>query len=68
MAPSSASNAITHTNLNNGQTFYISPIIYVLVQNLAKLSIVCFYLRIFIETRFRLLTKTALAALLCHAL
>ena len=39
---------------NSAQLYYVSQIIYVVVQNAAKLSILLLYLRIFPGARFRL--------------
>jgi hypothetical protein len=44
----------------------VSQILYVLVQNVAKISIILLFLRIFPDERFRLYTKIALAWMICH--
>jgi len=51
---------------NSAQLYYVSQILYVVVQNAAKLSILLLYLRIFPGARFRLWTKIMIAWVVCH--
>ncbi|KAH7411240.1 hypothetical protein BKA64DRAFT_377076 [Cadophora sp. MPI-SDFR-AT-0126] len=48
--------------------YFIATIIYVLVQNLAKLSILLLYLRIFPGAKFRVVTKCAIIWQLIHTI
>ncbi|KAK2051852.1 integral membrane protein [Colletotrichum caudatum] len=57
---------------NNGKTilkiFYVQQMLYIFVQAFAKASIACFYLRIFINTRFQLAIKCFLVFLVIQGL
>ncbi|KAH6714727.1 hypothetical protein BKA61DRAFT_517961 [Leptodontidium sp. MPI-SDFR-AT-0119] len=46
--------------------YYVSQLLYVVVQNLAKISILFLYLRIFVNPRFRLYTKIVMGWAFCH--
>ncbi|OBT90742.1 hypothetical protein VE02_00676 [Pseudogymnoascus sp. 03VT05] len=48
--------------------YYISQILYVIVQALAKFSILLVFLRVFPTRKFRLVVKIALAWMICHTL
>ncbi|KFY99223.1 hypothetical protein V498_00906 [Pseudogymnoascus sp. VKM F-4517 (FW-2822)] len=48
------------------ELYYIAQIFYGLAQNLAKISILLLFLRIFPGERFRLVTKTALVWMICQ--
>ncbi|KFY63171.1 hypothetical protein V497_02092 [Pseudogymnoascus sp. VKM F-4516 (FW-969)] len=48
--------------------YYISQILYVIVQSLAKFSILLLYLRIFPSMQFRLVVKIAMGWMICHTL
>jgi hypothetical protein len=48
--------------------YYVSQILYVLVQNLAKFSILLLYLRIFANKRFRLIANVCVGFMICHIL
>jgi hypothetical protein len=50
------------------EVYYIAQILYVLVQTLAKISILLLFLRIFPGERFRLVTKIALVWMICHTI
>ena len=50
------------------ELYYIAQILYVLVQTLAKISILLLFLRIFPGERFRLVTKIALVWMICHTI
>jgi hypothetical protein len=50
------------------QLYYITQIFYVVVQSLAKFSILLLYLRIFLNKRFRLVTKIAIGWMTCHTI
>ncbi|KAH7311910.1 hypothetical protein BKA65DRAFT_157462 [Rhexocercosporidium sp. MPI-PUGE-AT-0058] len=46
--------------------FYAVQLFYVILQTLAKMSILLLYLRIFPSQRFRLILRIAMAFMLCH--
>lgn len=48
------------------ELYYIGQILYVLAQNLTKISILLLFLRIFLDEHFRLVTKIAIAWMVCH--
>ncbi|KFY91660.1 hypothetical protein V498_05371 [Pseudogymnoascus sp. VKM F-4517 (FW-2822)] len=48
--------------------YYISQILYVIVQSVAKFSILLLYFRIFPSKRFRLVVKIAIGWMICHTL
>ncbi|OBT82508.1 hypothetical protein VE02_09759 [Pseudogymnoascus sp. 03VT05] len=48
--------------------YYISQILYVVVQSVAKFSILLLYLRIFPSERFRLVIKISIGWMICHTL
>ncbi|KFY05161.1 hypothetical protein O988_00212 [Pseudogymnoascus sp. VKM F-3808] len=48
--------------------YYISQILYIIVQSVAKLSILLLYLRIFPNKRFRLVVKIAIGWMICQIL
>ncbi|RFU24776.1 hypothetical protein B7463_g11559, partial [Scytalidium lignicola] len=48
--------------------YYISQILYAVVQALAKLSILFLYLRIFMNKNFRLFTQFAIGWMACHTI
>ena len=50
------------------QLYFIATIIYVLVQNFAKLSILLLYLRIFPTPNFRVIVKVAITWQILHAI
>jgi len=56
------------TQAHHQQLYYISQILYVVVQALAKFSILLLYLRIFLDKRFRLVTKIAIGWMVCHTI
>jgi hypothetical protein len=45
----------------------VSQILYVVVQNSTKISILLLFLRIFPDKRFRLITKICIGWIICHA-
>lgn len=49
------------------ELYYVSQILYVIVKNLAKASILLLFLRIFPDQRFRLFTKICLIWIACNA-
>jgi hypothetical protein len=50
------------------QLYYISQILYVLLQAIAKISILFLYLRIFLNKRFRLVTKITMAGIVIQTI
>jgi hypothetical protein len=52
---------------NDKKLYYVTQILYVLIKNCAKSSILLLYLRIFPNPRFRLLTKISLVWIFCNA-
>jgi hypothetical protein len=48
------------------QLYYVSQILYVVVQGLAKFSILFLYLRIFLHKGFRLVLKLAIGWMMCQ--
>lgn len=52
--------------LTRSQLYYISQILYAVLQALAKLSILFLYMRIFMTKKFRMFTKFAIAWMGCH--
>ena len=55
-------------HLNHKQLYYVSQILYVLVLNLVKISILLIFLRIFTGHRFRLFTKICILWMACQAI
>jgi hypothetical protein len=51
---------------NNKQLFYVAQIFYVLIQNLAKFSVLLLYLRIFPDLKFRRMVQVCMVWQLCH--
>jgi hypothetical protein len=53
---------------NDEKLYYVAQILYVLVQDLVKTSILLLFLRIFPGERFRLVTKVFMAGIICQAI
>jgi hypothetical protein len=66
-APGQYGNASLRTETDSQQLYYVSQILYVITQNLTKISILFLYLRIFLSPRFRLCTKILMAWITCRA-
>lgn len=56
------------SHANCGQLYYVSQILYVIVIDLVKISILLLFLRVFTNSRFRLVTKICLVWMACQTI
>ena len=61
---SSLPTSLKHSN--HYQLYYVSQILYAVVLNLVKISILLLFLRVFTNNRFRLVTKICLLWMVCQ--
>jgi hypothetical protein len=58
----------TNVLIASSQVVYVTQILYVLIQNITKFSILFLYLRIFPTPHFRRMVKLSIGWMVCHTL